>query len=408
MIFTYTFSLSAVIIIVKNQGGIIMSRTGENIYKRKDGRWEGRYIKGHSADGRTQYGYLYGKNYSELRKRLILKKAEVALDLTQNSRSAHVTFYEYSNQWLTSKHPQIKESTFIKYQNMLHSYIWPALGATDISEITHTQMDTFCTQLLSCGGKTHSGLSPKTVQDILTLVRSILQQASYRLDLPSVYTGKYIHIRQTTHTLHVLSRQEQQILYNFTGSSDDLRDIGILVCLLTGLRIGEICALRWEDISFQDKTIHVHQTMQRLSSSGGSDTQKTRVLLDIPKSPCSIRTIPMSELLLHLLLPLQQPLECYFLTGCAHRCIEPRNMQYHFRTVLKRCGIAYVNFHTLRHTFATNCVESGFDIKSLSEILGHSSITITMNRYVHPSQEMKRAGMNRLSELFAVREEYEE
>lgn len=163
-----------------------------------------------------------------------------------------------------------------------------------------------------------------------------------------------------------------------------------------------MCALKWEDVSFDDKYIHVHKTMQRIQTLNGSDA-KTVVIISKPKSDCSIRNVPIPDRLLSIMLDYQKAPDTYILTGMKNLYVEPRTMQYRFKSIIKKAGIAPANFHALRHTFATRCIELGFDIKSLSEILGHASVNITLNRYVHPSMELKQKNMNMLSDLLAVK-----
>ena len=178
-------------------------------------------------------------------------------------------------------------------------------------------------------------------------------------------------------------------------------NIGILVCLFTGLRVGEICALHWEDISFSEQTLYVHQTLQRIQDKSCSE-KKTRIVLTTPKSACSIRTIPIPDPILKILNDHQTSRKGFLLTNSETHFIEPRTMQNRFKIALKKSEIESANFHALRHTFATRCVELGFDVKSLSEILGHATVNITMNRYVHPTLEMKKNNMEKLSALFTV------
>ena len=162
--------------------------------------------------------------------------------------------------------------------------------------------------------------------------------------------------------------------------------------------MGELCALRWEDYNKDEKIIHICRTLQRIQCNNG--IIRTQVLIAEPKSSCSERIIPVPEFVCNLLDDAEQ-ISGYILTG-NDSYIEPRTMQNRFKAVLQKCNIPNAKFHTLRHTFATRCVELGFDIKSLSEILGHANVNITLNRYVHPSMELKRKNMDKLSQLIAV------
>ena len=201
--------------------------------------------------------------------------------------------------------------------------------------------------------------------------------------------------------MRVLSRCEQGTLSKYLCKKLSPCNLGILLCLYTRLRIGEICALKWGDIFIEEQYLFVHQSMQRIQLNRISG-KKTEIVIQSPKSDCSIRRIPIPYEVLQLLIPVKKPDEAFLLTGSAYSYIEPRCMENQFKSVMKACGISNVNFHTLRHTFATRCVELGFDVKSLSKILGHASVNITLNRYVHPSMELKQENMNLLSSLLTT------
>lgn len=384
------------------QGGRFMPRKGENMYKRKDGRWEGRYIRGRSPEGKAIYGYLYAPSYLELKKKMA--KAERYQEGPPAGRDdvfRGVSFRRAAEEWTASVRPRIRESTGVKYGNLLDSYILPELGGCEVGEITHGKLETFCSSLLLTGGVKGTGLSPKTVSDCLSIVRRILQQSAEngcRLQCD----GSSVTVRQSVKDMRVLSKREQRILCGYLKGHPGERNLGILICLFTGMRVGELCALQWKDISFSEKTIYVHRTMQRIQVKE-SPERRTKILISTPKSACSVRLIPVPDELLSILSQYQKTGEAYVLTGMEEKYIEPRTMQNHFYRVLQECSINRMNFHSLRHTFATRCVELGFDVKSLSEILGHANVNITMNRYVHPSMELKRKNMMRLSELIAVR-----
>ena len=384
-----------------------MPRKGENIYKRKDGRWEGRFIKGRSSDGRALYGYVYAPTYKEVRTKLATCKKEVknktASNTTLNNQPHNsIQFTSMSEVWLGYIKPRIKESSYIKHRNIVHSYLIPHLGETNVSDISNDRIDCLCQELLKRGGKNNKGLSSKTVTDILSVVRSILYFAEKQYNIKTS-DCRGISIKKHAKELCVLSRNNQTTLLNYATQNMNDRNLGIIICLCTGLRLGEVCALRWEDISFREKTIYVHQTMQRIQVDEYDTDKKTKITVTPPKSPCSIRHIPMSDFLVEIL---QNPTfshHGFLLTGDNNKYVEPRAMEYHFKKILEQCEINIVNFHALRHTFATRCIEVGFDVKSLSEILGHASVAITMNRYVHPSMELKRENMEKLSDVFAVK-----
>ena len=390
-----------------------MSKRGENIYKRKDGRWEGRYIKHRTAEGKAVYGYVYARTYKETR--LKLKTFSPLSDVPKPLRTEQLSspcFYILAEEWFCHIKPLTKESTYRKYRNLWNSYIRAELGDIQFSEITQDVLENYCVKLLTTGGSKNNGLSPKTVSDTLSLIRNIFQFCTSR-KMSAPCDTRAITIKQHTKEMRVFTMNEQKIICDYIYSDLCLPNIGILICLFTGIRIGEVCALKWEDISFSEKTMRIHQTMQRIQKENPDGTDgprgsRTKIIITTPKSKCSIRTIPLPEDLIQVLQSFKASgegasLSGYFLTGSDKKWIEPRTMQNHFKRLLERCSIENANYHVLRHTFATRCVELGFDIKSLSEILGHASVNITMNRYVHPSMQLKKENMQRLSGLFAVR-----
>lgn len=381
-----------------------MARKGENIYARKDGRWEGRYIIERLASGKYRYGYVYAGTYRETRERLLQKKLDLIhckKEQVSPSASEPVALEQLAVDWLAKQKSQIKESSYVKYQNLIAKYLIPQIRELQPQELTSERLEIFCKTLLSSGGRHHSGLSAKTVSDILSVTRAILRYSASKGYVISC-DFSVISFKQPSKNLRILSRLEQQKLCSYLQNNLTPVHLGILLSLFSGLRIGEICALQWSDISFEEKLIFVRRTMQRLQNTQDSE-RKTRICISTPKSPSSIRQIPIPDGLLELLRNNSGDKNGYILTGKADTFMEPRTMQRRFKKVLKAAGIEEVNYHVLRHTFATRCVELNFDVKSLSEILGHATVNITMNRYVHPSMEYKRQNMQRLSELIAVR-----
>lgn len=385
----------------KRKEGIIVSRKGENIYKRKDGRWEGRYIKTRSRQGKAVYGYVYAKSYYDVKRKMSSMIANLENDKQLNILNSNIKFGALAEDWLRSVRPQVKESTYIKYRNMIQSYVLSEFRDATVDDMTPDYINNYCNLLLIKGGVHKNGLSPKTVSDILSLIRSVFRYAEIKGIRPPC-TGKEIIIKQPSKKICILRRADQDCLCQYLFNHISGKNLGILLCLFTGIRIGEICALKWEDISFKEKTLYVHQTMQRIQVENDCG-KKTAVTITAPKSSCSIRTIPIPENIIYIMENSFTIHRGYILTGRNDKYMEPRSLQNYFKRILMENSIEPVNFHALRHTFATRCVEVGFDVKSLSEILGHANVNITMNRYVHPSMELKKENMQRLSELFPVK-----
>ena len=264
------------------------------------------------------------------------------------------------------------------------------MGGYAVDALTEIKVEEFSFSLLH-----KEKLSPKTVKDILSVLRAVL---NYTLKQnPSLRSIEVIYPKTEKKEMRVLSWEEQKHFTEYLFEEMDACKFGVLLALLTGLRIGEICALRWADISEQKKVIYVRQTMQRLQDKNNTEGRKTKILISYPKSNKSARIIPLNEETAQLCEQWRKPdPDAYILTGRANRYMEPRTLQYRMERYTQECGLTGVHFHTLRHSFATRCVEVGFEIKSLSEILGHSSPKITLERYVHSSLELKRKNMEKL------------
>lgn len=378
-----------------------MPRRGENIYKRKDGRWEGRYMKGHN-EKKAKYGYVYAKTYREVKEKLNIAVQIFSENssVLQNNRCQ--THFDYiAEEWLIFMRPYLKESSIVKYQNILKNYLLPQYKSIPISAITQESFYNFLNQLFYSGGSNHQGLSSKTIESIFSVTKSIFKYAHEIHKIP-VDNIQNIRTRQFSKTLRILSITEQQHLHVYLVQNLTLSNLGILLCLYTGIRIGELCALKWEDISFEEQYLYISKTMQRVQLFDNSKS-KTYISISKPKSECSIRKIPIPDSIFQFLIDFRGNEQEYFLTGSTTKFIEPRTMQNRFKKILHICNIKDANFHSLRHTFATRCIELGFDYKSLSEILGHSNVNITLNRYVHPSMELKQKNMNLLSDRFPVK-----
>ena len=369
-----------------------MPRKGENIYKRKDQRWEGRYIRAHREDGSAHYGYCYGKTYREVKQKMITAQSELKSKRNTVSHDAQPLFSEFCASWLRSVSTRVKESTYIKYGSILDKYLIPNFGNSRIGQISTSVADAFRQELLSV-----NGLAPKTVRDILTILKAVLEYAARQL--PDVTLGVEIQYpKGARQEIRVLSQQEQERFVRYLIKDMDRYKFGVLLTLMTGLRIGELCALRWKDILLDEKAICVNATMQRVADYRKSGSSKTKIVITDPKSSCSARIIPLTDQALALCQRFCcREADAFLLTGQADRFSEPRAMQYKLQRYTADCGLQDVHFHTLRHTFATRCVEVDFEIKSLSQIMGHSSPKITLERYVHPSLQLMHENMSKLS-----------
>lgn len=386
---------------------------GENVFQRKDGRYEARYIKGRRADGRPLYGFCYGRTYEEAKDKADRAREEIG-QAKKPEAGQRPDMACFCDRWLSANSARLKPSSRAKYRTDIENHIKPFFGEKLPGEILPEEIDGFTRSLL-----TGKGLSPKTVRSILTLFHSILSYTGKRSGgkLPDMEITYPKSFRKNT---RVLDEKEESALVQLLAQEMDACKFGVYLALRTGMRIGEICALRWCDISFEAAAISVCHTALRLprgnvcqadpdrpSAAAGDDggalaLSRTELVIGTPKSESSLRLIPLMPdiaTLCERFRP-EEP-EAFLLTG-TDRCMDPRKLQRHLKKYLEECGIPEAHFHTLRHTFATRCVEAGFDVKTLSEILGHSNIGITMNLYVHPNLDLKRENMNRLKSLFPL------
>lgn len=371
-----------------------MPRKGENIYKRKDGRWEGRYILSHDLEHKAKYAYVYGKTYSEVKRRLIEGKRENKMIKLPPKKSS--TYNELLDAWLHSTQLNTKESTQARYAHLINTHIKPQLGMYLLSQLSTEIIETFIEQQLTDGRlDKRGGLSPKTVTDILTIVKSTIEYARYK-DMPTICNLSKLSVKKKEKEMRVLSQSEQDSLTKVLVNEMDRYKFGVLLSLYTGIRIGELCALQWEDFCIPQTTLKIRKTMQRIQDLGNGSISKTKIVITEPKSQCSVRDIPLPSFIIDIAKPFMSNPKAFILTG-NDRYIEPRTMQNRFKSYVNESGIDAANFHALRHTFATRCVEVGFEIKSLSEVLGHANVNITLNRYVHSSFELKCSNMNKLS-----------
>ena len=301
------------------------------------------------------------------------------------SRRKKKDFEVVTEEWLKYKKNTVKKSTYYNYSYSVAKYLYPSFAGKNITKIKN--YNNFIEELSDT-------LSPKTVRDIVTKLKEIInfyeEEHNTKINVKKMSLPK-INKKE----IQILSNKEKQKLEKYCIEQNSLKSLGILICLNTGLRIGEVCALRWENIDFESKKIHIEKTIERIYSK---EENKTIVIIDTPKSITSVRTIPINSKLYNILKQIRGKSKKtdFVLTGSREHYVEPRNYQYHFKEILKRSKVKKYKFHTLRHTFATNCIEAGMDIKSLSEILGHADVSITLNIYVHSSDKAKRKYLEKI------------
>ena len=374
-----------------------MPRRGENIYKRKDGRWEARTIDYHRSDGKAHYKSVYAPTYGEVKAKQDKQKA---VPRVQRPLTSLLTTEQLFLMWLDDKRVQVKASTYATYYQVIHGHLVPYFKGK-ASQLTNGAVNQFVKDKLDHGrldGK--GGLSPKRVRDILIIV---LQAIQYGEKKGAIAGFDYDVIRPKVEAteLPVLTIDEQNSLLDYARADLDHKKLGVVIALYTGMRLGELCALQWSDINFHEGVLSITKTLQRIKDTDPNSPKKTKMTIDAPKSKKSIRSIPLPAYLLCLLRPWQreQPSDNYILSGKA-KYVDPRIYQDNFKAYLKQAKIQEYTIHSLRHTFATNALERGFDVKNLSEILGHSSVRFTLEKYVRGSMDTKKASMERYAACY--------
>lgn len=290
-----------------------------------------------------------------------------------------------ANEWLLSEKYLLKESTYHIYYKIIRNHIIPLLGNKKINQITKKDIMDFNNKLCDYGNRKNGrGLNNKTVRDINSVLHLILKYEGIELQvkLPKIIKKE----------IDVIPFKELSILENYCINNLNSYTLGIIIAINTGIRLGELCALKWENIDLINGIIYINSTLQRIPSFNGN---KSKVIITSPKTCNSIREIPINNNLLKCLKKVKKNKDCFVLTN-AIKPIEERGYYRRYKTILKHAKLKDYNFHVLRHTFATRCASVGIDAKSLSEVLGHSNVKTTLTLYVHPSLSIKRDYLNLL------------
>lgn len=370
-----------------------MPRKGENIRKRKDGRWEARYIASRDNYGKAIYRSVYGKTYTETKEKL---KSEQLERPEPKLICNYMSFKELLEQWLKNNKIRYKPSTYSKYKYMIDKHLTPMLGDMKVKDINTTIINAILAGKIKKGGlKDGQELAPSYVRTMALIINSALNYAVLE-ELCSPIKAEIIKPVVKSCRAVTLNKEEYKRLSQYCRENLNVTNIGILIALDTGLRIGEICALRWKDIDIDTRLLHVNHTVSRIND----DRNQCRWVLETPKTVSSLREIPLSKVLIHSLQQIYEQSDSDYIVSDHEAFINPRTFEYRYHKEMRKSQVTNVNFHTLRHTFATRCVEGGMDIKTLSEILGHSNVSITLNTYVHSSLELKKSQMEKVEKFF--------
>lgn len=317
----------------------------------------------------------------------------------ETKQESEITVRIWIEHWKRNQRPYIKDSTYATYSNIISNHIIPYFGDMYLRDINAGINQEFIKHLSRHGRLDQcGGLSAKTIKDIMILWLSIIREAAKENCMPMI-SGKYKYpVSHKQRPVKCLTAKQESQLIELLKKNKNLKNLGILLALSTGIRIGELCALRWSEINLDAETISITQTLQRIylkSKNGGY----SKVIISSPKSERSIRTIPISHKMAKMLQKYKGKEGAYFLTGSPNKYIEPRVYREYYNRFTSQHQIRYVSFHGLRHTFATRCIEAGCDYKTLSELLGHADVSTTMRLYVHSDLTKKRKYMEKMHSL---------
>src|SRR5690554_2420233 len=290
--------------------------------------------------------------------------------------------------WKANKKQYVKKSSFSAYTLLIENHLLPIFG--DKHSIEEAEVQAFVFQ------KLESGLSQKTIKDILIVLKMILKFGAKNKWLDYSPFDIQFPTEREKYTIEVLSRSEQKKIMNYIQDHFTFRNLGVYICLSAGIRIGEVCALTWEDIDTDNGVISVNRTIQRIYViEDGS--RRTELILDTPKTKNSIREIPISKDLLRILKPFKKIVNpSFFVLTNDSKPTEPRTYRSYYKNLMKELNMPDLKFHGLRHSFATRCIESNCDYKTVSVLLGHSNISTTLNLYVHPNMEQKKKAIEQM------------
>ncbi len=298
------------------------------------------------------------------------------------------TFLEIAEEWQADKRQYVKKSTYAAYSLLMVNHILPEFG--DRVEVTEKSIQDFVLRKLD------AGMSHKSIKDILVVLKMIIRFGVKAGYLQHLEMDIKFPTEREKQFIEVMNRADQKKLMDFTKANFNFMNLGIYMCLSSGMRIGEVCALTWEDIDVESSVIYIRKTIQRiyLVEDGKS---RTELIIDTPKTKNAIREIPMTAELMKIIKPLKKVVNVnFYVLSNSSRPVEPRKYRSYYSKVINKLNLPHLKFHGLRHSFATRCIEGGCDYKTVSVLLGHSNISTTLNLYVHPNIDQKRKCIDKM------------
>ena len=307
-----------------------------------------------------------------------------------------LTFSDLSAKWLSHKKRNVKESSYAFYYRTVKVTLDPLFGEKVLSVLSGEEINDIFLSLINDKRENGKCLSPSTISNITRIFRNIWLYGQ-KNNFPCEEFELIKDRRPNQHIRHVMTSDEVMNIVNIFLEHRTLTSLGILFVLFTGVRIGELCGIKWKDISLNERNsfVIITTTVQRIIETDETADKKTKVIIDQPKTEKSKRSIPIVDFLRFYMQGFQNEPDTYFLTGTT-LCTEPHTFYMRYKTFLKKYGLGNYTFHELRHSFSTFCVDKKMDIKSLSEILGHSTVKTTMDFYVHPSYKSKKNQLEKL------------
>lgn len=326
----------------------------------------------------------------------INKNVKYELSTELNTR----IFRYYAGYWLEKKKYEVRESTYANYINLFVNNIIPFLGDIPFDKFNNQLIQSFVYWCKDKGGKNGNGMSEHYIRDVLNLVKSVIKDGQSENIFPE-FIFKQIKIPKTLQietTKKVYTEKEYKKIIDYILKNISPRSIGILLGIYTGMRIGEICALQFKDINFDENTISVNKTLQRIYNSL-DEIEPSKIVITPTKTQNSIRTIPIPSHIIDILKAIKENDEFYVISN-KKNFIEPRTYRKFYVKFMNQAGVEPIKFHALRHTFASINIENGVDVKTISDILGHSDISITLKTYTHTSEKAKQKAIEKFNSMF--------